>query len=134
MEAKVQEHRYPRKARQQTEGPANVGRVLNRNAEATIASQILDLATFNGAKSQGRDDCGKLKVGNRADIVMIDLNAINNKPCFDTYCTLSYSANSSNVLLTMVDGEILYQNGEFTTIDIEKVTHDFDEICKHYFD
>ena len=107
---------------------------VNRDAEATIASQILDLATYNGAKSQGRDDCGKLKVGNRADIVMIDLNAINNKPCFDTYCTLSYSANSSNVLLTMVDGDILYQNGEFVTIDIEKVTYEFDEICEHYFD
>lgn len=107
---------------------------VNRDAEATIASQILDLATYNGAKSQGRDDCGKLKVGNRADIVMIDLNAINNKPCFDTYCTLSYSANSSNVLLTMVDGDILYHNGEFTTIDIEKAIYEFDEVCKHYFD
>jgi hypothetical protein len=34
----------------------------------------------------------------------------------------------------MVDGDILYQNGEFTTIDIEKATFEFDEICKHYFD
>lgn len=106
----------------------------NRDAEITKAPQILDLATFNGAKSQGREDCGKLIVGNRADLVMIDLGAINNKPCFDTYCTLSYSANSSNVLLTMVDGEILYQNGEFTTLDIEKITYEFDDVCKHYFD
>lgn len=106
----------------------------NRDAEATRASQMLDIATLNGAKSQGRDDCGKIVVGNRADLVLIDLNAINNKPCFDTYCTLSYSANSSNVLLTMVDGDILYHNGEFTTIDIEKVTYEFDDVCKHYFD
>lgn len=107
---------------------------VNRDAEATLASQMLDIATLNGAKSQGRDDCGKIKVGNRADLVLIDLNAINNKPCFDTYCTLSYSANSSNVLMTMVDGEILYQNGEYTTIDIEKLNREFDNICKHYFD
>lgn len=106
----------------------------NRDAEATKAPQMLDLATLNGAKSQGRDDCGKLKVGNRADLVIIDLSAINNKPCFDTYATLSYSANSSNVLMTMVDGEVLYRNGEFTTIDIEKVKYDFDDICEHYFD
>ena len=106
----------------------------NRDAEATIASQMLDLATVNGAKSQGRNDCGKLIVGYRADLIMIDLNAINNKPCFDTYCTLSYSANSSNVLLTMIDGEIMYENGEYTTIDIEKATYEFDHVCKHYFD
>lgn len=106
----------------------------NRDAEATKAPQMLDLATVNGAKSQGRADCGKIILNYRADLVLIDLNAINNKPCFDTYCTLSYSANSSNVLMTMVDGEILYQNGEFTTIDIEKLTHEFDDVCKHYFD
>ena len=90
--------------------------------------------SLNAARSQGRNDCGKLKAGNRADLVMIDLNAINNKPCFDTYSTLSYSANSSNVLLTMVDGDILYHNGEFTTIDIEKVSYEFDNVCEHYFD
>lgn len=106
----------------------------NRDAEATIAPQMLNLATLNGAKSQGRNDCGKLEVGYRADLVMIDLNAINNKPCFDTYCTLSYSANSSNVLMTMVDGEILYHNGEFLTLDIEKVNYEFDNVCEHYFD
>lgn len=106
----------------------------NRDAEATLSSQMLDLATYNGAKSQGRDDCGKIKVGNRADLVLIDLNALNNQPCFDTYCTLSYSANSSNVLLTMVDGEILYHNGEFKTLDIEKVKYEFADVCEHYFD
>lgn len=106
----------------------------NRDAEATLASQMLDLATYNGAKSQGRDDCGKIKVGNRADLVLIDLNALNNQPCFDTYCTLSYSANSSNVLLTMVDGKILYHNGEFKTLDIEKVKYEFADVCEHYFD
>lgn len=107
---------------------------VNRDAEATRASQMLDVATLNGALSQGRNDCGKIKVGNRADLVLIDLNAINNKPCFNTYCALSYSANSSNVLLTMVDGEILYHNGEFKTIDIERVTYEFDDVCEHYFD
>ncbi len=106
----------------------------NRDAEATKAPQMLALATLNGAKSQGREDCGRLIVGNRADLVLIDLNAINNKPCYDTYVTLSYSANSSNVLLTMVDGDILYHNGEFKTIDIEKLKYEFDDICEHYFD
>lgn len=107
---------------------------VNRDAEATRAPQMLDIATYNGARSQGREDCGRLEVGYRADLVLIDLGAINNRPCYDTYSTLSYSANSSNVLMTMVDGEVLYRNGEFTTIDIEKLNYEFDEICKHYFD
>lgn len=107
---------------------------VNLDAQATKAPQMLDLVTVNGALSQGRENCGKIKEGYCADLVLIDLNAINNKPCYDTYSTLSYSANSSNVLLTMADGNILYENGEYTTIDIEKLTYDFDDICKHYFD
>lgn len=107
---------------------------VNRDAEATRAPKMLDIATYNGALSQGRDDCGRLEVGFRADLVLIDLGAINNRPCFDTYSTLSYSANSSNVLMTMVDGEVLYRNGEFTTIDIERLNYEFDDICEHYFD
>ena len=107
---------------------------INLDAEATKALQMLDLVTVNGARSQGRDNCGKITMGYRADLVLIDLDAINNKPCYDTYSTLSYSANSSNVLLTMADGEVLYENGEFRTIDIEKVKCEFDDVCKHYFD
>lgn len=107
---------------------------VNMDAEATKAPQILKLVTENGAAAQGREKCGRIEVGYRADLVMIDLKAINNRPCYDTYSTLSYSANSSNVLLTMVDGRILYENGELTSIDLERLTYDFDNICKHYFD
>ena len=107
---------------------------VNLDAEATKAPQMLDLVTVNGALSQGRENCGRIKEGYCADLVLIDLNAINNKPCYDTYSTLSYSANSSNVLLTMADGNVLYENGEYTTLDIEKLTYEFDNICKHYFD
>lgn len=106
----------------------------NRDAEATKAPQMLRLITENGAAAQGREKCGRIEKGWRADLVMIDLDAINNKPCYDTYATLSYSANSSNVLLTMVDGEILYDHGEYPALDIEKIKFDFDDVCKHYFD
>ena len=37
-------------------------------------------------------------------------------------------------VMTMVDGRVLYENGEYKTIDVEKIKHDFKEIQKHYFD
>lgn len=107
---------------------------VNGDAEATRATQMLDLATRNGALSQGREDCGRIEVGYRADLVLIDLGAINNRPCYDTYSTLAYSANSSNVLMTMVDGDMLYYRGEFLTLDIDNLNWEFNDICKHYFD
>ena len=41
-------------------------------------------------------------------------------PIHDLKNNLVYSACGSDVMMTMVDGKVLYDNGEFTTIDIEK--------------
>lgn len=55
-----------------------------------------------------------------ADLVLIDFDAINNIPCHDVIENLVYSTNKSNVMMTIARGEIIYKNGEFFTIDIEK--------------
>ena len=73
-------------------------------------------------------------VGARADLILVDLNAINNIPCYDLATTLAYSANTSNVLLTMCDGRILYENGAYTTIDIECLKFESRQVIRRYFD
>ncbi len=84
-------------------------------------TDTLRMATVNGAKLQGRPDTGALKVGNCADIIAIDLDKPHLYPNNDTVALLCYSAQGSDVCMNMVDGEILYENGEFLTIDREKV-------------
>lgn len=85
------------------------------------AKQMFEIATYNGAKAQGRADCGCIGVGQRADLLLINCHSVNNLPMYDGYSMLAYSAQSSDVLMTMVDGKILYENGEYKTIDIEKI-------------
>ena len=101
---------------------------------ATTASQMPKLATRNGAIAQGRTDCGEISIGARADLVLIDRNSVHNMPCFDDYAMLCYSAERSDVLLTMVDGRILYQNGTYTLIDEERLRYDAQKVFDHYFD
>lgn len=107
---------------------------VNRNAEETISEKMLELATVNGAISQGRKNCGKIKEGFCADLVLINIDSVNNIPSYDTYSTLCYSADSSDVIFTMSDGKILYKDREYTTIDIEKLKYEFKETVRHYFD
>lgn len=107
---------------------------IQRKPDITVASKMIDLATVNGAVSQGRYDCGKIKVGMAADLVMIDMNAPNNMPCYDVAAAVTYSANSSNVLMTVCDGRILYRDGEYTSIDIKGLCSEFGEVTRHYFD
>ena len=84
-------------------------------------SDILKMATINGARLQGRDDTGLLQVGKKADLVAIDFDRPHLIPALDYPAMLTYSAQSSDVCMTMVDGKILYENGEYTTLDAERI-------------
>ncbi len=87
-------------------------------------------ATRAGALAQGRKDCGLLKVGNRADIIAIDLSWPNLYPVHDLTNNLLFSSCGGEICMTMVDGKVLYKDGEFTTIDIEKVKFEADKVRK----
>ena len=91
-----------------------------RDATVMNAETVLKMATVNGAKVQRRENCGKLAVGCRADIVAVDTDKPHMTPCLDIPALLVYSAQTSDVCLTMCDGQILYENGEYKTIDAEK--------------
>ncbi|MDY6019986.1 MAG: amidohydrolase family protein, partial [Oscillospiraceae bacterium] len=88
------------------------------------SSEVLDMATVNGAKLQGRDDTGVLEVGKKADIIAVDLTKPHLYPNFDTLALLTCSAQAGDVCMTMADGRILYENGVFLTLDAEKVISD----------
>ena len=88
------------------------------------SAEVLDMATVNGARLQGRSDTGVLAVGKKADIIALDLDKPHLYPNFDTPALLTCAAHSSDVVLTMVDGKILYENGEYKTLDREKVFYE----------
>lgn len=97
------------------------------------SSFFISMLTENGAKMQGRVDSGKIQKGYRADLVMLDIDMVHTLPVYNPCDSFLYSSNSSNVVMTMVDGSVLYENGEFKTLDIEKIKADFKSITKTYF-
>lgn len=84
-------------------------------------AELLKMATTNGAKAQGRANCGVLSEGNYADIIAIDMDKPHLIPNLDTLALLIYSVQASDVTMTVVNGKILYENGIYHTIDSEKV-------------
>ncbi len=87
---------------------------------AVTPKDALRAATFGGAKAQGRKDSGVIKEGNKADLIVIDISQPNMHPVHNLINNMVYSCSGKDVVLTMVDGKVLYDNGEYTTIDIEK--------------
>ena len=100
----------------------------------TLASDMIKIATVNGARAQGRLDCGEIKVGNKADLLLVDLSAFNNIPYYSLESTVCYSMTEENILMTLSDGNILYERGAYTTIDEEKLRSEARRVIAHYFD
>jgi len=65
-----------------------------------------------------------LKVGYAADLFLIDTDKPYMHPAHDMLANLVYSAQGSDVVLTMCDGKILYENGVYKTIDVEKARYE----------
>ena len=94
-------------------------RVSEGRSDAMPATAVLTMATVCGASAQGRADCGMLKEGMDADIALVDFSAPHLMPCHNVLSALVFCAKGGDVAMTMVSGKILYQNGQFPTLDLK---------------
>ncbi len=100
-------------------------RAASEDPSALPSSAALIMATVCGAQAQGRSqECGMLKVGMDADMVLVDFSAPHLMPCHNVLNGLVFSAKGGDVAMTMVRGNILYQNGQFPTIDLKSVVEE----------
>ncbi len=95
---------------------------------------LLTSATRTGMLAQGREDSGEIAVGMRADLTLLSLHPIHNIPVYAPLYSVAYSADATDVRLTVCDGVILYRDGAYTTIDEERLRFDMTRILDHYFD
>lgn len=96
-------------------------------------AELLAMATRSGARLQGREDTGELAVGKKADLIALDLTKPHMVPNLDPLALAVYSAQGSDVAMTMVDGNILYENGEFLTLDAEKILYEAKAAVKRLY-
>ena len=96
------------------------------NPEALPAQAALLMATVCGARAQGRqEECGMIKVGLDADLILLDFTQPHLMPCHNVMSHLAYCVNGHDVVMTMVRGKILYSAGKYHTIDLNAVVKEF---------
>ena len=98
---------------------------VNRDPLALTAWDALEMATVNGGAALGRKT-GRIAPGYDADLILVDFDAPNLIPCHDVAENLAFSAHGSNVVMNMCRGKVIYKDGEFLTIDIERVKKEMD--------
>ncbi|MBM4155826.1 MAG: amidohydrolase family protein [Lentisphaerae bacterium] len=93
--------------------------------DALPARDIVRMATQGGAAAIGwGGETGVLEAGRRADLVLIDLDDLSILPGDDPASAVVYAAHPGAVVLTMAAGRVLYENGDFTTLDVGRVRRD----------
>ncbi len=100
--------------------------------DATLmpADTVLRMATIGGAEAVGLDRLvGDIAVGKRADLIQLDLSGPHMTPLYDVISHLVYAASGSDVVTTIVDGKILMQDGEFKTLDPDKIRRQANDIA-----
>ena len=85
--------------------------------------QALQIATANGARALGRNT-GVIAVGKVADLILVDFSAPNLTPCHDVEENLVFSACGANVVMNMARGKVIYKDGEYYTLDMERILHE----------
>ena len=100
---------------------------LDLDPTVVSPAQTLFAATRAGALSQQRDDCGLIKEGFKADLAVFDVDKVYMKPVYNLLNNLVYSAQGTDVVMTMVDGNVLYREGEYSTLDIERIEYEVEK-------
>lgn len=101
---------------------AMLAKACSGDAAAVPAYQALQMATINGAKAMGLDQTiGTLELGKCADITAVRLDSLNNLPLYNPVSQLVYSTQSNQVSHVWINGKLLVDNGELTSLNVRNI-------------
>lgn len=110
---------------------ALINKAVSKNPTDIPAFTALKMATINGAKALGREDeIGSIKVGKKADIIMIDIRKPHFYPRYNLISSLVYSANASDVKNVIIDGKIVMKDYVLTTVNENEIMDKLEEMSK----
>ncbi len=97
------------------------------------SSQVLNMATKGGARSVLREnEIGSIEIGKKADFIMFDLNTFAFTPLNNVKNHLVYCENGSNIKNVMIAGEMVLQNGEFTTVNEKSIMKELNSLQEEF--
>ncbi|MBT4835934.1 MAG: TRZ/ATZ family hydrolase [Methylococcales bacterium] len=86
------------------------------------ASQVLSMATINGAKALGLEsEIGSLEIGKYADITAIDLSHIETQPVYNPISQIVYAATRNQVTDVWVAGKQLLSQRHLLTLNEKEI-------------
>jgi len=97
---------------------AKLHKVFSGDPKVLSAQEAFEMATIRGASAlHMENEIGSLEVGKRADIVIIELDALNQMPLYNVYSDLVYATKSWDVLTVIINGRVVMRDRKLLTLD-----------------
>jgi 5-methylthioadenosine/S-adenosylhomocysteine deaminase len=109
---------YPHNYLEEMRNVGTVARAVAETVDDLNTSDIFNAATIGGAKALRRDDLGRLAVGAKADIVLVDLKAPSMIPVREPLRSLVFVATDRAIADVFVNGDQVVRDGEVLSIDM----------------
>ncbi len=101
---------------------ANVYKDARMDTRMIPAETAIEMATINGARALGlADRVGSIEIGKRADLVVWDTDEPAWRPLLNVTHNLVHAVDGRSVRLVLVDGRVIYRDGEVPGIDARAV-------------
>lgn len=108
---------YPQDMLNEMRFASIIGKLCEQDFRAASVRSVMNAATVNGAKALGRDDIGRLEVGTKADLVVVDMDRFRFGPMLDPIKMLVHIGSAGDVEHVMVDGIVRVDQGRLTMLD-----------------
>ncbi|MDR1014652.1 MAG: amidohydrolase family protein [Coriobacteriales bacterium] len=97
-------------------------RALGNRSDFFTSAQMMRLATLGAAEAlRIEQQVGSLDIGKCADIIAIDLSNSSQAPTHDPNSAVVHTATQDSILMTMVNGTILYDGQHLHDIDVQRI-------------
>jgi 5-methylthioadenosine/S-adenosylhomocysteine deaminase len=97
---------------------AKLHKVFSGDPKVISAQQAFELATIRGAQALHLDkEIGSLETGKRADLLLIERDALNQIPLYNVYSDLVYATKSFDVQSVIINGRVVMQNRRLLTLN-----------------
>lgn len=104
-------------------------KVDRQDATALPARTLFEMATVGGARAAGFERVGRLREGWRADVIGLSTDVSRATPLQDIFAHLIYGARGSDVSFSLVDGDVVVENGTLQTADADAIRADASSVA-----
>ena len=104
---------------------AKLHKLISNDPKVVSAQEAFEMATIRGARALHLEkEIGSVEQGKRADLVVVDLDALNQTPYYNIYSDLVYATKAADVRTVIIEGRVVMRDRRLLTLNEETIKAD----------